>query len=65
MELGDVMHLTDLKVPAGVELTELAHGADHDLPVVTIHIKRGGKDDDVDQAAEAGEAGEAGEAESE
>ena len=62
MELGDVLHLTDLKVPAGVELTELAHGADHDLPVVNIHAKRGGTDDDV---GEAGEAGEAGETESE
>jgi large subunit ribosomal protein L25 len=35
--IGDTIHLSDLKVPAGVELVALAHGPEHDLPVVTIH----------------------------
>lgn len=56
MELNQILHLTELKLPAGVSF---AHeiDAEHDQAVVSIH-KRG-----VDsEEAEAGEAGEAGEA---
>jgi len=42
MEMGDSLHLSDLKLPAGVEIVELSHGAEHDLPVVTIVATRGG-----------------------
>ena len=38
MELNQALHLSDIKLPAGVEIAELAHG--HDLPVVTIHLPR-------------------------
>ncbi|AMD00305.1 MULTISPECIES: 50S ribosomal protein L25/general stress protein Ctc [Halomonas] len=34
--LGTTLHLSDLKVPAGVTLVELSHGADHDNAVLTI-----------------------------
>jgi large subunit ribosomal protein L25 len=51
MELGSVLHMSDLSLPAGSELT--AHvDADHDLPVVAIHAPRAA-------AAEEEEAGEA------
>jgi large subunit ribosomal protein L25 len=36
LDVGQSVHLSDLVLPAGVELVELAHGADHDLPVVSI-----------------------------
>ena len=36
IELGTTLHLSDLKVPAGVTLVELSHGADHDNAVLTI-----------------------------
>jgi large subunit ribosomal protein L25 len=44
MQIGDVIHLTDLKLPAGVALLALSHGdpADHDAAVVSIHAARGG-----------------------
>lgn len=40
IELGGSVHLTDLKVPAGVEIVELMHGEDHDLPVMTVKATR-------------------------
>ena len=40
LDIGDSLHLSDLSVPEGVTLTELARGEDHDLAVVSIHAKR-------------------------
>jgi large subunit ribosomal protein L25 len=61
MEVGDTLHLSDLNVPEGVTLLELARGEAHDLGVVSIHVKRGGGEEEA--AAEGGE--EAGTAEGE
>ncbi len=41
VEVGEIIHISDLKLPAGVESVALAHGADHDLPVAAIHKPRG------------------------
>ncbi|MGA7800026.1 MAG: 50S ribosomal protein L25/general stress protein Ctc [Gammaproteobacteria bacterium] len=57
MNAGDALHMSDLKVPAGVTLVELARGAEHDLPVVSIQLRRGA----VEEEAAEGEAGEGGE----
>ena len=38
LELGHAVHLSDLKLPAGVQLTALAHG--NDQPVASIHLPR-------------------------
>ena len=46
--LGQIIHLSELKLPAGVELPELIHG--HDAPVVSIHAQRA---EEVAPAAEA------------
>lgn len=35
--MGQILHISDLVLPAGVDSVALAHGADHDLPVVAIH----------------------------
>ena len=40
MVLNQVMHLSDLKLPEGVVIPALSHGADHDLPVVTLHLPK-------------------------
>jgi len=61
LEIGDTLHLSDLKVPEGVTLLELERGEDHDLSVVSMHAKRVGGDEE--ETAEGGEA--AGEAEGE
>lgn len=53
IEAGAPVHLSDLRVPEGVELVELAHGSDHDQAVVSIHVKRGG--DEAEEEAAEGE----------
>jgi large subunit ribosomal protein L25 len=42
LELDAAIHLSQLKLPKGVELVALSHGvdADHDLSVVSVHIPR-------------------------
>jgi len=40
MELNDIVHLSNLKLPKGVELTELTHGEEHDLPIATLQMAR-------------------------
>lgn len=51
LELGDAAHLSDIKLPKGVELLQLSHGPEHDLPVAGISLPRGA----VDAAAEESE----------
>ncbi len=59
MEIGDIVHLTDIKLPEGVELVALTHGdvEEHNEAVVSIHAARGGA------SAEEGEEGEGEETE--
>ena len=40
VDVGGLVHLSDLKLPAGVGLVELIHGAEHDVPVASIHAAR-------------------------
>ena len=42
VEVGQIVHLADLKLPKGVELVALAHG--NDLAVANIHASRVAKD---------------------
>ncbi|MBP8185036.1 MAG: 50S ribosomal protein L25/general stress protein Ctc [Pseudomonas sp.] len=42
VEIGTILHLSDLVLPAGVQLVALAHG--NDLPVANIHASRVVKD---------------------
>ncbi|PHQ24582.1 50S ribosomal protein L25/general stress protein Ctc [Marinobacter guineae] len=57
VEMDQVVHLSDLKLPKDVKIAALLQGEDHDLPVVAVHKPRGAKVDD----AEEGEEGEEGE----
>lgn len=49
LEMNQSVHLSDLKLPKGVELVELTHGADHDLPVVSVHLPRGAKEEEAEE----------------
>lgn len=42
LHLGQMIHLSELRLPTGVEIPALAHGPEHDLPVVAIHKGHGG-----------------------
>lgn len=59
LELNQVVHLSDIKLPEGVEILALTHGEEHDLPVVSIHIPRA----IVEEEPEAKEGDEAAEGE--
>ncbi len=40
LELNHALHLSDLKLPEGVRIVQLAYGEEHDLPVVSVHHPR-------------------------
>jgi large subunit ribosomal protein L25 len=53
VELGQIVHISDIKLPKGVESVALSHGADHDLPVASINKPKGAvADDDAETPAE-------------
>ncbi|MGD8380277.1 MAG: 50S ribosomal protein L25/general stress protein Ctc [Gammaproteobacteria bacterium] len=59
LELGQAIHLSELKLPEGVKVIELTHGEEHDLPVISIHHARVSA---VEEEAAEGEEAEAAEA---
>ncbi|SET02269.1 MULTISPECIES: 50S ribosomal protein L25/general stress protein Ctc [Marinobacter] len=53
LELDQVLHLSDLKMPKGVRSAALQHGEDHDQAVVSVHLPRGAKvDDEAEEGSE-------------
>ena len=58
MEVGEALHLSDIVLPEGVEIPQLALGGDHDLSVVAIHAARGGKEEEDTASSEEEAAGE-------
>lgn len=56
VELGQTLHISDLKLPKGVESVALSHGPDHDLPVVSVNKPKGvAADIEEDEAADDAE----------
>ena len=58
MNLDDNLHLSDVKLPKGVESVALSHGEDHDLQIAAIHLPRAAKatsEDGEDAAPENAE----------
>lgn len=53
LEMGQILHISDLKLPKGVESVALSHGSDHDLPVVTVNKPKGAASDDTGEEGEA------------
>jgi large subunit ribosomal protein L25 len=62
LDLDDMLYLSDIKTPEGVELTELAHGEGHDHAIVSIHVHKAAPIEE-EAVAEAEEAVEGAEAE--
>ncbi|MDH3342876.1 MAG: 50S ribosomal protein L25/general stress protein Ctc [Gammaproteobacteria bacterium] len=62
MHLNDVVHLSDLKLPKGVEILALKQGEDHDTAVAGIHLRKAAASIEGDVEAPAAE--DEGEAES-
>ena len=51
LNMGDALHLSELKLPEGVSIVELSHGEEHDLPVAAIVATRGGMAEEEEAAA--------------
>lgn len=52
VEIGQIVHISDLTLPKGVTSVALSHGHDHDLPVATINKPKGSA---AEEETEAGE----------
>ena len=62
VELGQIVHLSDISLPAGVSSTALELGEDHDLAIASVIAPRGTKEADAgDEAAGDGASEEAAE----
>ena len=59
LELDQMLHLSDIKLPAGVEVPQLAQGPEHDQAIVSIHVIKAAA---VEEPAEEEAAAEAPEA---
>ncbi len=58
IELGGVVHLSDLPLPDGVEILALTHGEEYDQPVAAVHKPKGlvTAEEEAEDAADAEEA---------
>lgn len=67
LELDTMLHLSDIKLPSGVEIPELAQGPEHDQAIVAIHVIKAAPVEEAapEEAAEPEEAAPAAEAEGE
>ena len=54
VEMDGIVHMSDLKLPEGVRIPALQHGAEHDQAIVTISKPKGVKSD-TDEDEEEGE----------
>ncbi len=50
VQAGEIVHISNLKLPPGVEATALHLGEDHDLPVVMVQKGRGDIDVDAEES---------------
>jgi len=68
LHLGDILHLSEIKMPEGVEIVALTHGEEHDAGVISV-VKTRAEEIIEDEAPEApemeGEEGEEGAGEGE
>jgi len=55
LDVGESLHLSDIVLPTGVTILELAQGEVHDSPVVSIVMPRGEKTDTETEEAETDE----------
>jgi large subunit ribosomal protein L25 len=57
VELGDIVHLSDITLPEGAIATALELGDDHDLAIASVIAPRGIKGDDEEEAGEEADGG--------
>lgn len=58
MELDDMLHMSDIKLPEGVEITALTQEPPSDEAIVSVHVLRVAEEPEEEEAAEADEDAE-------
>ncbi|WP_250458585.1 50S ribosomal protein L25/general stress protein Ctc [Microbulbifer litoralis] len=58
LDMDGVLHISDVKLPQGVESVDLTHGEDHDLVVASVHKPRGAIEAEAEGEEAEGESGE-------
>ena len=54
LEIGHSLHISDIKLPKGVESVALSHGEDHDLPIAAVNKPKAVvEEDSADQVVDA------------
>jgi large subunit ribosomal protein L25 len=53
LEMGQILHISDLQLPKGVSSVALAQGHDHDQPIVSLNKPKGTSSSDDDEGEEA------------
>ena len=53
IDVGQIVHLSDIKMPSGVESVSLSQGADYDLTVATVNKQKAA---DIEEALDSDEA---------
>jgi large subunit ribosomal protein L25 len=62
LELDEMLHISDIKVPEGVEIPQLAQGPENDHAIVSIHVIKAAPIEEDEVEAAEGEEGAEGEA---
>jgi len=57
LHTGHSLHLSDIKLPEGVQIVSLLQGEGHDLPIVSINIPRGAATTSTDEEDSAEKEG--------
>ncbi len=59
LELDAMLHLSDIKLPNGVEIPQLAQGPEHDHAIVSIHVIKAApvEEEEIVEVVEEGEEG--------
>ena len=58
LELDQVLNLSDITLPKGVEIPELALGPEHDHPIVSIHVIKAAPVEEEEEVVEGEEVAE-------
>lgn len=65
VEIGQILHISDITLPKGVESVELNHGEEHDLPIFTVNKPKAVVEETEETDAPEGEGEGEGEGEEE
>ncbi len=53
IKVGDIIHISEIKLPEGVESVALSHGEDHDLAIASVLAPKGISEEEEEAAAAA------------